>query len=508
MSDSDMLFAAIQNQRWYFFENNEKIIFDKNSGLIWANLKFFPYKKEGNNPYSLKEAVNLVAQMNLQNWGGYGNWKIPTPYEIWLMIEDKSFPYRQGNFWRIKSEYYGWCVNVNGSLKAKDLDFIGAYKGITNDRYVDVILCNDALRSSNFSSEPRVIIDIFRKNNLFPKFNDIIANRIYSTAKNFNNFKPVAQEKIHSPSEFNFDFDFTKYDAAGINQSPIKFCKAVASVAVEMLELIQNYEESASTIISRASQISLNLNSIYINNPYLTPEENNLLAERKKILAKFLTFGTNDAKTQILSFKAQAEELETTLNAINHSKNSLIELAEIENSPRVSFEFFTENLTQILIDTQDKIIFFTENENSINEIIDAQENWNADYIYFKQSLREQFENLCRRNRIEENFFRAWFADWQKLRFAIEEKFLQLIQFALKENSFDTAIKVLESLNNYKNAVDNFYLNENVIRRRLDIEENPRQFAQSFQTDLQKIIVACQKADERIFLKNWAESLTK
>lgn len=505
MSDSDMLFVAIRNQRWYFFENNEKIIFDKNSGLIWANLKFFPYKKEGNNPYSLKEAASLVTQMNLQNWGGYGSWKIPTPYELWIMIEDKSFPFRQGNFWRIKSEFYGWCVNVNGSLKAKDLDFTGAYKGITNDRYVDVILCTDALRPTNFSSEPNVIIDIFRKNNLFPKFNNVIANRIYSTVKLSTNSKTAAPEKSISPAAFDFDFDFTKYDAASINQSPIKFFKAVSSVADEMLELLQQYEDFAAKIIADAAQISSTINTSYINNPQLAPNENNLFAERKRILANLLTFGTDDAKAQILLMKSQAENFAANINAINHSQTSLLELAEIENSPRVSFEFLTENLAQILNDTQDKLIFFTENETLIKAIIDALENWSADYFSFKQNRRE-FENFCRQNRIEENIYRAWYSDWLNLRFNIEEKFLPLVQFALKENLGNTTLDILERLNEYKKAVDNFYFNENNIKRRLEVEENPRKFAQKFADDLQKIIDACEKITERIFLKNWAESL--
>ena len=71
-----------------------------------------------------------------------------------------------------------------------------------------------------------------------------------------------------------------------------------------------------------------------------------------------------------------------------------------------------------------------------------------------------------------------------------------------------AQKFLKDLREYKKAVDNFYLNETVIQRRLDVEENPRKFIKKFFEDLQKIILSCEKFEERIFLKNWGETLAK
>ena len=46
MSAVDILSNAIKKQRWYFFENNDKIIFDRDTSLIWTNLKYFPYKNK------------------------------------------------------------------------------------------------------------------------------------------------------------------------------------------------------------------------------------------------------------------------------------------------------------------------------------------------------------------------------------------------------------------------------------------------------------------------------
>lgn len=37
----EKILEAIKTQRWYFIKNKPKILFDKNSGLLWANLHTF-----------------------------------------------------------------------------------------------------------------------------------------------------------------------------------------------------------------------------------------------------------------------------------------------------------------------------------------------------------------------------------------------------------------------------------------------------------------------------------
>ena len=41
----DRILEAIKKQRWYFFKNKTKVFFDKNSGLLWANLNYYNYGK-------------------------------------------------------------------------------------------------------------------------------------------------------------------------------------------------------------------------------------------------------------------------------------------------------------------------------------------------------------------------------------------------------------------------------------------------------------------------------
>ncbi len=39
------ILEAINAQIWYFFKNNKYILMDKMTGLLWANLDYFNYRK-------------------------------------------------------------------------------------------------------------------------------------------------------------------------------------------------------------------------------------------------------------------------------------------------------------------------------------------------------------------------------------------------------------------------------------------------------------------------------
>ena len=72
---------AIKNQRFFFFENNEKIIFDCKTALIWANLNFFPYRNNSilyssRNEYS--DVRTLIQNTNDKNFGKLHQWRVPT----------------------------------------------------------------------------------------------------------------------------------------------------------------------------------------------------------------------------------------------------------------------------------------------------------------------------------------------------------------------------------------------------------------------------------------------
>ena len=491
MYDLNFILLAIKNQRWYFFENNDKIIFDKDTGLIWTNLEFFPYKKEGSS-YSGNEAKKLIITINNQNWGGYNNWKIPSNGEFWRMIEDKTFPFQLGSYWRI-NEYFNWHVNDNGILFSKDLDFEGARSGVSNSSSANVILCSDALQPVEFSSKPQAIFDIFKKNKLIPIFDNAEANIIYKKLFSDEPQQPAKVEisKINLPAKFDYKPLLSKYDAAAINQSPIKFYKAVISAADEVLNDVQIILAAHSKTFEEISQLSLKIHAPYSDVLMLEGEEKNLLDNRRRTLAKLFEFGLEEVIENILAIKNEAGKAAAEFENAMYAEYILAELARFENKPRISFEFLMESIAESLTVAQDKINFFNENKKFVAAIIEMQENWSADYISSIKSGKINHTN------------------WRKLRFAIESNFLPPVEFALKENalSTETVLQILEILREYKIAVGEFYTKEiNIFRQPFEDESELYNLAETFQIKMQKIIFACEKASARVFLQKWADNL--
>ena len=56
----EKILEAIKNQRWYFIKNKPRILFDKNTGLIWANLNTFNYVDKDGNSYPFNDVDNII----------------------------------------------------------------------------------------------------------------------------------------------------------------------------------------------------------------------------------------------------------------------------------------------------------------------------------------------------------------------------------------------------------------------------------------------------------------
>lgn len=92
---TDRILEAIKNQRWYFFKNKPHILMDKTTGILWANLDYFPYNQgsaNSNGYYSLDEVKSLVNNYSVDD---IDNWQIPTLEVFKHMIYDKIFPFNK-----------------------------------------------------------------------------------------------------------------------------------------------------------------------------------------------------------------------------------------------------------------------------------------------------------------------------------------------------------------------------------------------------------------------------
>ena len=60
-NDVETILEAIKNQRWYFFKNKQKVFMDRNTGILWANLDYYPYDVEYSNEREIKMAISKFA---------------------------------------------------------------------------------------------------------------------------------------------------------------------------------------------------------------------------------------------------------------------------------------------------------------------------------------------------------------------------------------------------------------------------------------------------------------
>lgn len=299
------------------------------------------------------------------------------------------------------------------------------------------------------------------------------------------------------------------FDIAAVDRSPLRFADAVSSVADILLNNIARFETAHSDTVAKFSQLSLKLQNKYVNSPNLSDGENLLFANRQQALAQHIELGINDVKEQILSIKAQAEDISARINRINHMTNSLTELAALESERRPTFAFLVENAVRIVNNSQQRINFFIKHQKFVERIVDRWIDWNEDYRAFKTGKREEFIERCSKARIEQSTWEEWYDDWQSKRFVIEQRFLPLIEFALKgnllsENDSESAAEhALSILETYKYDVDDIYILE-----RKDFQRNLYRLTEKFQRSLQTLIAERTRPEERLFLSSWAKPLLK
>lgn len=543
----DRILEAIKNQRWYFFKNKTKVLMDRNTGLLWANLDYFPHCKKGGSDYNAVEAENLINEFN---YDGILNFRIPNCYEFWNMIFDKSFPFATGNNWRIKDDAWYWLVNYNGSIMIKDTEYNGATSYISNGNgrvipcsncYVENTDYKNNVSPNNpvYTEKERLqfTLDLFVQNELWPIFDD---DEITQRYKKIYFEKPVLLEQLQELQSkiealqtvtlLSSDFDYTallaKYDIKAIDESIIKYYKAVQQWAYELMDKLDYYEQEMETVICDFNVISLKLSKKYEDNPNLTDDENALLSERQRYFQKKFSLGMHSVKSKILAVKKQADDLEYCIDEIDNGEDAMHELALLEKEERASFGFIAENTAKIIKNALLKIEYFQENHQFVMNAIDIWEKWSENYRVFKTTYREDLKASCEDDGIEEEIWSKWYEDWQKIRFAIEQKVQPMIERGLKSaipTIAETKVSVPElliaALDQYKGSIDKFFIEDRKgiyqkfvfqaggeLQDKFESESELYKCTTSLQSALQEIIFNCANAEDRVFILKWANSL--
>ena len=542
----ERILEAIKKQRWYFFKNKTKILFDKTTGLLWANLDYFDWCPNKNNLgeyYDLSSAKNKVEAFD---GDGYANWTIPHFDDLKKMIRDKTFPFQRGDYYYILNASCFYC-----DMTGYRGNGISLYDLSTSGCAMYVIPCSNSLidgseyeknvSESNpiFTENERLqfTLALFVQNNLLPIFNDEEITELYKKIY-FEKPKLLEQlqelqtqiEELQTVTLLSSDFDYTallaKYDMKSIDESVIKYYQAVQQWCIELMEKLDYYEEEKASVIKDFNLISLKLSKKYEDNPSLTEDENALLRDRQRYFQKNFSLGMNSIKTKLLAVKKQADDLEYRIDEIDDGTNSICELAELEQEKRASFSFLAENTAKIIKNALLKIEYFEDNHSFVMNAINIWESWTEDYRVFKTTYKEDMKNDCENDGIEEEIWSGWYQDWQQLRYAIELKMQPVIERGLRgniptNNEMDTSVpeQLIFVLDEYKNQIDKFYKEERKgiyqkfafqaggeLQDKFETESSLYKYVAGFQSSLQDIIFNCKNAEDRVWILNWANSL--
>lgn len=540
---TDRILEAIKNQRWYFFKNKQHILMDKTTGILWANLDYFPDNQEhyyASDGYELDKIKPLVNNYNVD---GINDWQIPT-FEVFKhMIYDKTFPFQEGDYWLIKNKCF-WHCNTNNMVALSDWT-------VCSDWYGFVLPCSyyliqDSEYEKNVSENNNVYtekerlqftLDLFRENDLWPIFDDAeitdLYKKIYFEKPKLLQALSEVETQLAQCEEvktITANLDYTtllnKYDIASIDKSIIKYYEAIQMWIDELMEYLADFEQQKENVIQDCNQISLQLSTTYKDDSNLTEAENELLKNRQYYFKDKLALGMDKVKANLLKVRQQADDIEYTINEIDDGDNVIYELAQLEKKERASFALIAENTAKIVNKALQKIDFFEHNRDFIIKAVEVWSKWNEGYKVFKTKQYEELKHSCEQDDIEAEVWQKWYEDWQKLRFTIEEKLQPMIARGLKgdieakeEQETPIIMQAIYVLNDYKIAVDNFYLEErkNIyqqyvfqncgdLQEKFEVEKELYARTVNLQKALQNIIFNCKKEADKIFILRWIDNL--
>ncbi len=349
-SGVDKILNAIKRQRWFFFKNKPKVLFDRDTALLWANLKYFPYGKNDNNDYySPDEILRLMESTNSRGIDSFKNWRVPTNFKLWTMIADGTFPFQSGINRRIQDRDF-WCVTYKGNFRRKDLDISGATNGILNRGNCFVIPCSSAVAPKDYeqnvspankvySDKEKILmtLNVFTTNGLEPIFSDAtiteLFRQIYIVKPEVQRQLTEIQQQIERLNEVELlspKLDWlalkTKFDL-GADKSPVRYAASLKNFTEHLLAKFDEYTADKADALTELQRLS---------------PPNELVPDVKLV------------RKELDSFRDDALSLEDALIRTA----SLRRLAELHDQVRPPFEVVVETLTEKVRGVLLKVEFF------------------------------------------------------------------------------------------------------------------------------------------------------
>lgn len=526
IKDESKILDAIQQQRWYFIKNKPNILFDKETGYLWPNLHSFKYAHVKGKFYTKEQCKSIISQLNLD---GFLGWELPLSKDVRLIAFDKKFPFLDGSYYEFlgynsvyvqdddDDEVYAIMLDVDYPLivVSDTAYFIPVNKNMSGNEYIK------NLRETCLTNKEKLTltIELFRKYKFEPIFDNDEITQLYKKIY-FDNHNGNENRRSLGLKELSY-IEFIKlYNIEEIDSSIIKYYEGIQNWIYDLLEYVDSFEVSNNDLISEINEFSLLISKAHNDSYSLSEQESELFNNRINLLKGEFSISIGELKNKLIIFKEEADKIEQRINEINSGSNVLSDLGKLEKEERASFKFVTENTFDILIKGLLKVEYIANNREFIINIIKVQNIWNENYKIFKSKSKEDFEKNCEEDSIEKELMEAWFDEWNKNRYIVEEKLLQLIKLGMQDKVERKKIfDLINVLQAYKNEIDKFYIEERKgiyqkfafqiggdLQEKFEVESLLYKITSKLEEKLQEIIFNSEDSYSKTNILKWSDDI--
>lgn len=532
----DRILEAIKKQRWYFIKNKPKVLLDRDTGLLWANLNYYNIMKNDNmDCHVWNEDYSVVKTYEFD---GYKSWNLPSKNQAIKLTEDKSFPFMDKN----SSLHY--IINMKGksisAIRLSDVANISMYLGSnypnTSNHESGWLPCSPTLVENSdyeknvspgnqvYTEKERLqfTLDLFVENELMPIFDDEeiseLYHKIYFEKPALVDELQKVQSEIENlskitvlTSEFDYKVLLSKYDVDSINNSLVKYTDAVKRWIDGLLDKLDYFELSMSSNISELNDITESLCSKDFSS--LSNGHKRIFDSQKSSLERLFSVNLKEVRRKLLTYKNNAVEIEKELELSDIEDNPLECLEELEKQSRPKFEFIAEHTAQIIKDALLKVEFFDNNKDFVKTIISVFERWFDEFqsIINIDTEEPRKKVSVNKNRNSGNYFKIWiesFFNAEKILIPLCERYIKTKLVSTKEKQ-KIYSQCITCFNTYIISVSKYFKeqeNSNVyaLHSFTDLQLELIKIANVLKCDLKEVIFGCENIPDKVFLLNLAD----
>ncbi len=507
----------------------------------------------------------MISKLNKTKWAGFENWQVPTE-PIFAEFKAKKNPLyylNDGNhsiYFHKDSTYYSFLVIRNNTYTRMDFDNFCKNSGTIYSSDggflypvcpvfdLDIYNPQAAVVSASISLDKRLtaVIDVFDRYALLPyitaqdhlthafALRAQLKQHLVSYQTTLAEVKRLAeikrQEEAKQPKSLSAGFDYKlllkQYDVVASNESIFQFNRNLQAVIDELLLRMNEFEVKHHGLIDKCNHAKLRFAQEYEPSKQLDATANQVLAQRYALIRHKFDFGLESARLDLAGMTQQLKNSQLEIERCNRSSDSLLQLATYLQLPRPSFALAVENAVNIVISEVARLEFYNTQQNLVDSIIQQDQNWQEAIKVLFSTYHQELESECLDKGIEAEIYQPIFADWVKERLLLEQKFTELIEYAIDKQAFtynyqqqNCLVAILKLLQDYKLRLDKFYREERIaihekyafqaqgsLQERYEAELEMYKFSSQLQQNLVQVIFAIPNLNDKLFMVRWANQL--